>query len=162
MPVIVFSLSFCLWPRISFNFLIFWLLVHFFLFGRYQRGRDWHLPRRYGLRIEQSRSHETSMRIVFLLLCLFLYIRKQNNNNSFSKGWWEGWMISLHLVLQTVLHRVSIQGRLTVVDLLGTPFWYALFGCFERGFHFIAQSSLKVRTIVLPQPLWITSMCHHT
>lgn len=25
-----------------------------------------------------------------LLLCLFLYLRKQNNNNSFSKGWWEG------------------------------------------------------------------------
>lgn len=52
-------------------------------------------------------------------------------------------MISLHLVLQTVLHIVSIQGKLTVVDLLGTPFWYALFGCFERGFHFIAQSGLK-------------------
>lgn len=62
-------------------------------------------------------------------------------------------MIPLHLVLQTVLHIVSIQGKLTVVDLLGAPSCYVLFGCFQRGSHFIAQSGLKVGTIFLPQPL---------
>lgn len=42
-------------------------------------------------------------------------------------------MIPLHLVLQTVLHIVSIQGKLTVVDLLRTASCHVLFGCFERA-----------------------------